>query len=339
MTSPPAPGSARVRLADVAAAAGVSTASVSLVLSGRPGPSEATRARVVDAAARLGYRPDRAASALARRSSGLLGLLIDVRNPFHADLVEAVHVHAERAGRDVVLSTLTAHRDEARAVSTLVDFRCEALLLLGSLADADRLIDLAEGRPLVVVGRAMEPVGLDVVRADDHLGARLVVDHLVATGRRDIAFVDGPPGPISTIRRQGYRAGMREHGLGAHIRVVPGGSSEGDGLTAGARLLEGARPEAVLAYNDRCAVGVVEAVARAGLAVPGDVAVAGYDDSSLARMRHLDLTSVSQEPDETARHAVELALAADPAADRDGAGQEVVVTPRLVIRSSTARSQ
>lgn len=365
----------------------MSTASVSLVLAGRPGPSEATRARVLAVAERLGYRPDRAASALARRSSGLIGLMIDVHNPFHAELVEAVHQHAEAAGWDVVLSTVTAHRDEARAISTLVDFRCESLLLLGSLAGRDRLLELAEGRRVVVVGRPMTPVGFDVVRADDELGARLVVDHLVAMGHRDIAFVDGPPGAISTTRRRGYRAAMRAHGLGDRIRIAAGGTTEADGARAGRVLLGGAgplesagpdgaggaraaddslrpsrlrpdalrpdalrpdplrpdssRPDAVFAYNDRCAVGVVDAFARAGLRVPRDVAVAGYDDSTLARMQHLDLTSVSQEPDETARHAVALAIASSAPAQRPGTvrdGREIVVTPRLVVRSSTTKS-
>lgn len=348
-TNAPASG-ARVRIADVARDAGVSTASVSLVLADRPGPSEATRARVLEVADRLGYRPDRAASALARRSSRLLGLMIDVANPFHADLVEAIHRHAEAAGWDVVLSTVTAHRDEARAISTLVDFRCESLLLLGSLAGRDRLLELAEGRRVVVIGRPLSPVGIDVVGADDELGARLVVDHLVATGHRDIAFVDGPRGAISTTRRRGYRAAMRAHRLGERIRVVAGGSTQADGAEAGRVLLsrshdpEGGaatqgdptRLDAVFAYNDRCAVGVVDAFARAGLRVPEDVAVAGYDDSMLARMQHLDLTSVSQEPDETARHAVDLAVAGPQTEPRDeGVGRQIVVTPRLVVRSST----
>src|SRR4051812_23966309 len=121
----------RPRLADVAARAGVSTASVSLVLRGEPGPSAGTRERVLEAAAELGYRADRAASLLARRRRYLLGVLLDVRNPFHAELVEELHAAADKAGYEVVLSTLTRDRDEDRAIETLLDFRCEALILLG----------------------------------------------------------------------------------------------------------------------------------------------------------------------------------------------------------------
>ncbi len=105
----------RPRLEDVAARVGVSTASVSLVLRGAPGPSAETRERVLAAAAELGYRADRTASLLARRRRHLLGVLLDVLNPFHAELVEEIHVEADRAGYEVVLSTLTRDRDEDRA--------------------------------------------------------------------------------------------------------------------------------------------------------------------------------------------------------------------------------
>ena len=126
----------RPRLEDVAAAVGVSTASVSLVLRGVPGPSAATRERVLEAAARLGYRPDRTASLLARRRSRLIGVLMDVRSPYQAELVEDLHEVADRLGYDVVLSTVTRGRHERRAVETLVDSRCEALVLIGSDAPA-----------------------------------------------------------------------------------------------------------------------------------------------------------------------------------------------------------
>src|SRR3954451_20222057 len=106
----------RPRLAGVAAAVGVSPASASLVLRGVPGPSEATRVRVLEAAARLGYRPDRAASLLARRRSRLIGVVMNVRSSFHGELVEDIHDAAEQHGYDLVLSTITRTRDEQRAV-------------------------------------------------------------------------------------------------------------------------------------------------------------------------------------------------------------------------------
>ena len=155
----------RPRLADVAARAGVSLASASLVLRDQPGPGAATRRRVLDAASELGYRPDRTASSLARRRSRLLGVLMDVRNPFHADQAAHLQDSAEQAGYDVVLSTLTPTRGERRAVDTLLDFRCEALVLLGPELPVPVLADLSRTLPVVVVGRRLSPLVVDVVRS------------------------------------------------------------------------------------------------------------------------------------------------------------------------------
>jgi DNA-binding LacI/PurR family transcriptional regulator len=322
----------RPRLADVAAEVGVSPASVSLVLRGAPGPSAATRARVLEAAARLGYRPDRAASLLARRRSRLIGVMMDVRSSYHGELVEDVHEVAERQGYDLVLSTVTRTRGEARAVETLLDSRCEALVLLGPEAPASWLGELDRRLPVVVVGRPVRGAGVDVVRADDAQGAGLVVDHLAELGHRDIAYIDGGRGAISAGRRRGYEAAVRR--LGLEPRILPGDHTEESGSHAAAQLGDpGSRPTAVATFNDRVAVGLLDALSRAGTAVPGDVSVVGYDDSPLSRLAHVDLTTVSQNSEELIRHAV---TAVVERLDGGRAGhRHVVVPPRLVVRSST----
>ena len=116
----------RPRLEDVAAEAGVSTATASLVLRGRPGPGQQAREAVVAAAERIGYRADAAASLLARRRTQLLGVTMDVSSPFHAELLEHIHASADTHGYDVVVSPLTRSRGERRAIETLLDFRCDA---------------------------------------------------------------------------------------------------------------------------------------------------------------------------------------------------------------------
>jgi DNA-binding LacI/PurR family transcriptional regulator len=324
----------RPRLADVAAAVGVSPASVSLVLRGVPGPSEATRKRVLEAAARLGYRPDRAASLLARRRSRLIGVMMDVRNPFHAQLVEDVHAAAELAGYDLVLSTVTRTRDEARAVETLLDSRCEALVLLGPEAPTARLAALDRRVPVVVVGRPVRSDGVDIVRAADDEGVAQAVDHLAGLGHRRITYVDGGRGAISAGRRRGYERAMRRHGLGEHLQVIPGDHTEESGRRAAQALADSeVKPTAVLTFNDRSAVGLLDALVRAGVDVPGAVSVVGYDDSLLSRLAHIDLTTV----DQNTREQTESAVAA--VVERLDGGRtehrEVVVRPRLVVRGTT----
>ena len=324
----------RPRLADVAARVGVSPGLVSLVLRNQPGPSAQTRTRVLEAAGELGYRPDRTASLLARRRSHHLGVMMNVFNTFHAELVGHIDAAASRLGYDLVLAALTPTRDERRAVETLLDFRCEALILLGPDDLAGRLNAIGQQLPVVVVGRRIPSATVDVVRAADDVGVSQAVSHLAALGHRDIAFVDGGKGTIASDRRRGYRTAMRRSGCGDRIRIIPGDHTEEAGLRAAATLLaDRSRPTAVMTSNDRCAVGLLDALLRRGMEVPGSMSVVGYDDSVLARLAHVSLTTVSQDARKQAARAVALAvqrLESAPTAPR-----EVVLTPYLVVRSTT----
>lgn len=328
-------GHKRPRLEDVAARVGVSTASVSLVLRGVSGPSERTRQRVLKAAADLGYQVDRTASTLASRRSRLLGVMVDVRSPFHAELVEHLHTAAEEVGYDLVLSTLTRTRDEQTAVETLLAFRSEALILLGPTSPADTLAALDNKTPVIAVGRRIADAALDVVRTADDVGVGQIVDHLVGLGHREIVYIDGGKGVIATDRRRGYRTAMRRHGLSEHIRVLTGDQTEAAGEHAARQLLHGPRlPSAVVAFNDQSAIGVLTALTRAGVTVPGQVSVVGYDDDTLSRLSCFNLTTVSQSAQEQARHAV---TAAVERLDQDRTEpREVVLTPHLVLRGTTA---
>lgn len=325
-------GGRRPRLEDVAAAVGVSTASVSLVLRGIPGPSAATRERVLEAAARLGYRTDRAASLLARRRTHLVGVPVVLRDAFRAELAEELQLAADARGYTLALSAVTPAHDEARVVETLLDLRCEALVLLAPDLDPQDLRALAGRVPLVVLGRRVEPAGFDIVRAADEVGVAQAVDHLVALGHRDVVHVDGGDAPMAADRRAGFLAAARRHGLPA--RVVAGGWVEAAGARAAREMLDsGDLPTAVVAANDRCAIGVLDVFVRAGVRVPEDVSLVGYDDTDLAGLAHVGLTTVSQDAAAQAREAVG-ALVERLDEDRTEP-REIVLPPRLVPRSST----
>ncbi|SDE56689.1 LacI family DNA-binding transcriptional regulator [Pseudonocardia oroxyli] len=325
----------RVRLDDVAAAVGVSPASVSLVLRGAPGPSADTRARVLEAAQRLGYRPDRAASLLASRRSRLVGVLLDVGDPFDAQLAAQLQDAAEDRGYDVLLSTITRRRGQDRAVETLLDSRCEALVLVGPEAAPAELATLAATVPLVVLCRRVDVGGgPDVVRTADDAGTALAVEHLWGLGHTAIAYVDGGVGRIAEDRRNGYLRAMRARGLAP--RVVPSDGRTGTERTGieAAPILLAELPTAVVAFNDRTAVGLMDALARGGVDVPGDVSVVGYDDLPLARLAHIELTTVGQDIEALSAHALDAVVAR---LDRGAApGPEVLLDPYLAIRRTTA---
>jgi DNA-binding LacI/PurR family transcriptional regulator len=322
----------RPRLDDVAAAAGVSPATVSLVLRGVAGPSATTRERVLHAAAQLGYRPDRAASLLASRRSRLIGVVMEIANPFHAQLVEDVQEAAERRGYDLVLSAVTRRHDERRAVETLLDSRCEALVLLGPQAPAERLAELDRQLPVVAVGRPVPSAAVDVVRAADDEGVGQAVEYLAGLGHRHITYVDGGRGTIPTLRRRGYQRAMRTHGLGDQIQVIRGGQTEESGARAASTVV-GAAPTAMLTFNDRAAMGLLDALIRARIDVPGAMSVVGYDDSPFSRLAHVDLTTVSQNTPELTEHA--LAAVVERLDGGRTAHREVVVRPELKVRGTT----
>lgn len=327
-----------VTMADVARAAGVSTALVSIVVRGAPGASEATRARVAEVAERLGYVHDRRAAQLRRSSSRTLGVVFELQQPFHGDLVEHVYAVAALHGYEVILSAVAPTRAERDALASLRQDRCEATILIGSRLSDFELADLSTRGPTVVVARRVDTPGVTSVRADDTAGIGLAVDHLVGLGHRVIAFVDGDGAPGSEDRSIGFSHSMSRHGLALDGSVVHGGLSEDDGACAVRTLLDDARsshrtpPTAIIAFNDRCATGVVSALLAQGLSIPRDVSVMGYDDSRVAGLDHVDLTTVSQD----APALAEAAVAAAVAATRGERPSSTVLEPTLVLRSSTA---
>ena len=325
----------RPTMRDVAEAAGVSRALVSIVFRGAPGASDQTRVRVLEVADRLGFSPNRSASLLKLRRNRHLGVTMDVRSTFHAELVEGIQAAADAAGYEVVLSAVSPGRPEDRAVATLLDFRCEALLLLGTGLGDSALTELARRVPLVLVGGARARRTLDVVRSSDDRGSGLVVDHLVALGHRRLAHVDGGSTLPSTGRCRGFSRALTRHGLSGDA-VLTGGNDEAAGGRAVERLLDADKlPTAVCAFNDRVAIGVLERFGRAGVRVPDDVSVTGYDDTAFAGLLAIDLTSVNQEAQLQAIGAVAAAVERLDGGRTDAV--ERVFDPRLVVRGSTAR--
>jgi DNA-binding LacI/PurR family transcriptional regulator len=330
----PSPSGRRRRptIRDIGAEAGVSKTLVGMILSGTPGPSPATAARVLAIADRLGYRADRTAASLARQRTRLIGVTSIPSNVFHGELVEEIQTLAAAEGYEVVLGSIIGAQDERQAIEMLIGFRCEAVLLLGPGILPEELHPLARDTALVAVGSPLDLSAIDVVRADDDAGIQQLVDHLVSFGHRRIVHIDGASagGSAAVTRRNAYLAAMRKHGLPS--QVICGGLTENEG-TAAARQLDFSVVTAVVCFNDRSAVGVLDFLDAAGVAVPEQVSVTGYDDSLIARLQRISLTSVNQSPTVQAR------LALDMVFERlDGGRTEsrrTVLPAQVVLRRST----
>jgi len=321
----------RPTLMDVARAAGVSRALVSIVMRGAPGASEATRQKVLEMARELGYRPDSRARLLRSSRTKLLGLSFSSSQPFHTEIVDAAYAEAAKRGYEIALSAVAGGRPETRAIEALLDFGSEALILISPTLSSLELTGYARQVPVVSLLRNDVGELVDSVSSDDHAGIRIAVEHLAGLGHRRIVHVDGGTAVSADQRRTAFRSEMLRHGL--EPVTVPGGSTEEDGLRAG-QSLRADMPSAVIAFNDRSALGLMESLRAAGVKVPSDVSVLGYDDSQFARLSYVELSSISQDAPLLAAAAV------DRAVDRiEGSvpPAHVVRTPHLVLRKTTDR--
>ncbi|MBF6225292.1 LacI family DNA-binding transcriptional regulator [Nocardia abscessus] len=329
---------ARPTMEDVAARAGVSRALVSLVMRNSPKVSEHRRRAVLDAAEDLGYQPHIMARSLASRTSNIVGVLVsDLRNAFFADVVEGMDAAAQESGLELILNT--GRRSAARertALESLLSFRPGGVILLSPILPAAAIREASQQAPLVLVSRTSAVAGIDTVNDDGEAGAALAVDHLISLGHRRIVHLDGGGAFTAAPRRKGYRAAMQRHGL--EPMVVASEHTDSAGMAAVRRLLNlfsrDNFPTALVCGNDFNAVGAMSALEEAGLRVPEDVSVVGYDNTSLAALRHVALTTVDQPRTQMGRLAIE----ALTERVRDGRTAPVRrrLEPSLVVRSTTA---
>jgi DNA-binding LacI/PurR family transcriptional regulator len=323
---------------DVAARAGVSKSLVSRVVRGEAAVSEASRQAVLSAAEELGYRANAVARSLVQRRTYNVGVVVsDLHNIFFAEVLDGVYAAAAQLGYRAFITTGNRDPDaEKQALDQLLELRADGVILAGPRITADVVKAAARTVPIAVVGSNLRLRGVDVVVDDDVRGAELAVKHLAGLGHRDIAMIDGGEGAGAAERRAGYERAMARLGLRARVRIEPGDFTESGGHEGARRLIaEGRRPTAIFASNDQSAVGALNAINEAGLRVPEDVSLIGYDNTALAALRHISLTTIHQPRNQIGEMAVKAVIRR---IERLGApARHHVLAPQLVVRSTTGR--
>jgi DNA-binding LacI/PurR family transcriptional regulator len=321
---------------DVAAEAGVSRALVSLVMRDSPRVSQSSRKLVLDAAARMGYRPNLMARNLASRRTMTLGLLLnDLHNQWFAEIADGIHEEADSYGYRIILGNgrrSAVHEDEV--LESFLSFQVDGIIVTGSRLPPKRIEAVGHEVPVVSVGRAIRSDTVSTVSSDDRHGAHIAVQHLVELGHAHICHIDGGRGAGAAPRRAGYLAAMRSFGLERHAQVIPGEFTEPAGAAAVERLLGGSSlPSALFTANDLIAVGALDRLEQAGLGVPGDVSIVGYDNTALAALHHVGLTTVDQPREEMGRVAFKALL--DRFASPSSGATHHLMAPELIVRRTT----
>jgi DNA-binding LacI/PurR family transcriptional regulator len=284
----------------------------------------------------LGYRPNLMARNLAARSTNTIGLLLnDLHNPWYADIADGIHNAADSAGYQVILASgRRSAAFESRAIDTFLASRVDGIIVTGCRLPTARLTAVASEVPVVSVGRTLRASKVGTVCTDDALGARLAVRHLYSLGHRHITHIDGGVGAGSAPRRAGYVAAMRELGLADRSEVLAGDFTEQAGASAVAHMLRGGRPPtAIFAANDLSAIGAIDELERRGFDVPGRVSVIGYDNTALASLNHIGLSTIDQPRLSMGAAAAAMLFATLTEQLRL---HDVSMAPHLVVRATTA---
>lgn len=328
-----------VTIKDVAREAKLSVASVSRALNGSGGVTPATVKIVREVATRLRYVPDNAARSMITRRTNTIGVLLpDLYGEFFSELIRGIDLAARARGLNILVSSSHDDADEAAIALRSMHGRVDGLLVMSPHADEDFLRrNLQVTLPSVLMNTLETNHDYATLSVDNRSGVRLMLEHLLDCGCQRIALIQGPARNQDVREReQAFHEVLAEHAAAEGAVILPGDFSEQSGYAAGQQLLAlRPRPDAVFAANDMMAIGCMAALREAGLRIPDDIAVAGFDDVPMARYVTPPLTTVSVRIAELGRLALEQLCMqiADP-----GSLMPVHqrVTATLVIRASTA---
>jgi LacI family transcriptional regulator len=328
----------RVTIRDVARVAGVSVATVSRVLNESGPVADDTRVRIHRVAEEMRYAPNGAARSLSMRRSGTLGVLLpDLYGEFFSEVIRGLDQAAQREKYHLLLSSSHNDRTDIEAALQAMRGRVDGLVLMSPHIDVQVLsANLPESLPVVLLNSAVESPDFDTLAVDNYGGAREMTLHLASHGHRRIGMVRGPePNHDAYERLRGYRDALREAGLQHDAELeMEGDFTEESGFQAARRLLALAdRPTALFAANDSSALGAISALREAGVAVPGEMAVAGFDDIPISRFLTPPLSSVRVSINELGAQAMQQLVRAVADENRH-ARVHLTLPTELVIRES-----
>jgi len=304
----------QMTIRDVAEAAGFSVNTVSRALNDKPDVSVETKRSILKTVKQLGYHPNKLARGLRANKTHTIGLIIaDIANPYFGTLVKGAEAEARKHNYSIILqNTDEEYHRELEAVQVMLEERVDGIILSPTQKERGTVEALLKlGMPFVLMGRCFADLDTDYVVADDVQGGYLATEHLIQLGHKKIVLINGPLHISSAKERfQGYCKAFEHYGLKVDASaVVTGAVTMADGYQATKSLLKRKpRPTAIFAFSDFVAFGVMRAIREAGLQIPEDIAVVGYDDNQFASCAEVPLTTIhvlNEKIGATAVHALQ----------------------------------
>lgn len=332
----------RVTIRDVAELAGVSKSLAAMVFASDAGVSQERREKVLAAARKLGYSPNQWARSLRAGSGQFVAILVaDLHNPLFTEVADLVRKQLSEKGIFSFVSTASVTEKDGRRIldneplQNLLDLKPRSLLVVGGLPEHEPLKKIAKNLPVVVAFTAVDKFSDGIViRGDDDDAMRLLLDHLVSQGHEQIAYVGPDESPVAKFRLAAYKKAMAKHNLSAKATFQYADITEEGGYSAAKLLVQTApRPTALISYNDNVGLGAQDAVEQYVRAGGSPIAVTGYDNTFIARLGKVSLTSIEQEKEVIAQKVSE--LLSDPDNFENHKGKEILLLPRLFIRNSS----
>ncbi len=328
----------RPTIRDVAAEAGVSKSLVSLVYSRPNSVSVKRKEQVLKAAEKLGYAPNFLARSLAADSGTFIAILVaDLHNPLFAEIADQVRVRLEKEGRHYFITSAMIRNEagvpflDKQTLKSIIDLRPESLLVIGSIPKIEILEGLPKSLPIIIASGV--PIGIaraSTVRTNEEAGMRLVVDHLVELGHKNIAHIAGISNVVAKDRAEGYEKAMREKGLSKYSNIyIAKSDDETGGYEAVKVLMKSTNPPTAIAcFNDLQAIGAQSAIIEA----KANISLVGYDNTYLSSLSQVGLTTVDPGNREIADKCADLLI------EEEHLGHEThTSTPTLVIRTSSKK--
>ena len=334
----------RATIKDIAAKANISYSTVSRALNNKYGVNPRTREKVLRIADEINYLPNAIARGLVSKQTNTIGLVIpDIRNPFFPEVASGIGESAAENGYNVFLCDSNWSKDrEEQYIKLLAERRVDGLIVAPIGDSIDGLKTIIEGMlPVVYVSRAPVNTNHSYVAIDNVRGGFLATKHLIENGYEPIGFIGATEDSVTTNERyMGYQRAFEQYSIPIDNKFIRNGDfKQKSGYDIMQKMIkDGTSPRALFAVNDLFALGAIQAIKDAGLRVPGDIAVVGFDDIPVASLQEVQLTTILQPKFQMGRIAFEMLLEAIESGKKDHSGKngrKVILEPELIVRKSS----